>query len=54
VLTNLLDNAFNCRLNGEPIDVVVTRPTEAEAKVSVRNRGPGIPPGKRRQIMGWG
>jgi signal transduction histidine kinase len=50
VLRNLLMNAAQYSPRGAPIDVSVTR-TASSARVEVRDRGPGIPPGERRKLF---
>lgn len=49
VLTNLLSNAFKYG-RGRPIELRVER-TDGHGRLSVRDHGPGIPPGLQRQIF---
>lgn len=51
VLTNLLDNAIKYSPDGGPIDVVLSQLGSAAVELAVRDRGLGIPPGKRGQIF---
>jgi signal transduction histidine kinase len=50
VLTNLIDNALKFGGNTKPTDVEVLCDANA-AVVSVRDRGPGIPPGERQRVF---
>lgn len=50
VLGNLLDNAAKYSGPGEPIDVWARR-TDAEIRVNVADRGPGVPPELRERIF---
>lgn len=49
VLTSLVDNAIKCGPEGSPIDVVVSPAAPEVVELSVRDRGPGMPPGQRIQ-----
>jgi signal transduction histidine kinase len=51
VLLNLLENAARYAPEGAPITVAITSPAPATARVSVRDRGPGIAPGEQQQIF---
>jgi two-component system phosphate regulon sensor histidine kinase PhoR len=50
VLLNLLDNAIRVTPEGEEV-VISTQITGNEVRVSVRDRGPGIPPDLRKRIF---
>jgi signal transduction histidine kinase len=51
VLTNLLDNAIKYSPDGASIDVAVARTSRGTIELSVRDRGPGIPPERRARIF---
>ncbi|MGH2534871.1 MAG: ATP-binding protein [Thermomicrobiales bacterium] len=51
VLTNLLDNAIKYGPEDRPIDVVVSQAAPEVVELSVRDRGPEMPPGQRIQIF---
>jgi signal transduction histidine kinase len=51
VLLNLLENAARYSPEGAPIDVVVATPSAAVARVTVRDRGPGVPDAERARIF---
>lgn len=51
VLTNLLSNATKYSPQGAPVEVTLARADEATVELSVRDRGPGIPPEKRERIF---
>ncbi len=51
VLANLLDNAIRYSSDGGPIEIVVSRPSEDAAEVSVRDHGVGIPVEWRERIF---
>ena len=50
VLVNLLSNAVKYSPRGEPI-LVMTEPIADGARITVRDRGPGIPPEYRKRIF---
>ncbi|MHB8575862.1 MAG: ATP-binding protein [Dehalococcoidia bacterium] len=50
VLANLLDNALKYATADTPIDVIA-RAVPTGYQVSVRDRGPGIPPSERRRVF---
>jgi PAS domain S-box-containing protein len=51
VLVNLLSNASKFSSMDEKIDLTLARPTEKVLRVSVSDRGPGIPSGERANIF---
>jgi signal transduction histidine kinase len=51
VLTNLLDNAIKYSPQGGPIEVELVQPSPGRVRLSVRDRGIGIPPEMREQIF---
>jgi two-component system sensor histidine kinase KdpD len=51
VLTNLLENAARYTPAGSPIDVSVCRQGPQEVKISVADRGPGIPPADLERVF---
>jgi signal transduction histidine kinase len=51
VLLNLLENAARYSPDGAPIDVVVSRPAPAVARVIVRDRGPGVAAAEQARIF---
>jgi signal transduction histidine kinase len=51
VLLNLLENAARYSPEGAPISVVVSTPDAAIARVSVRDRGPGIGAAEQERIF---
>ena len=51
VLLNLLENAARYSPDGAPIGVAVRRPHPAVARVTVRDRGPGIAPAEQQRIF---
>jgi signal transduction histidine kinase len=51
VLVNLLENAARYSPDGAPISVVVSAPSAAVARVTVRDRGPGIAAAEQAQIF---
>ena len=50
LLLNLLDNAAKHTAAGTPLDVRVTRESDA-AVIEIADRGPGLPPGPRAQVF---
>jgi signal transduction histidine kinase len=51
VVTNLLDNAIKYSPDGGRIDVELTQPTPERARLTVRDRGIGIPSDQQAQIF---
>lgn len=51
VVTNLIDNAIRYSPLGSLIDVEVSQPSRDTVRLSVRDRGPGIPPEFRDRIF---
>ncbi|HEY7370699.1 MAG TPA: HAMP domain-containing sensor histidine kinase [Polyangia bacterium] len=51
VLLNLLENAARYSPDGAPIGVAVSAPAPAVARVTVRDRGPGIDPAEQARIF---
>src|SRR5262249_41106299 len=51
VLLNLLENAARYSPEGTPIGVAVSAPAPAVARVTVRDRGPGIAPAEQTRIF---
>jgi two-component system, sensor histidine kinase len=51
VLLNMLENAARYSPDGAPIDVAVSSPEPAIARVTVRDRGPGIEAAEQRRIF---
>jgi signal transduction histidine kinase len=51
VLVNLLENAARYSPDGAPISVVVSAPSAAVARVTVRDCGPGIAPAEQPRIF---
>jgi signal transduction histidine kinase len=51
VLLNLLENAARYAPDGAPIDVVISRPAPAVARVTVRDRGPGVAAAEQARIF---
>jgi two-component system sensor histidine kinase MprB len=51
VLQNLLDNAVKHSPTGGVVDVVVARTGDGGVVVSVRDHGPGLPPGDAERLF---
>ena len=51
VLVNLLDNAIRYSSESLPIKVVLSRPSEGVAELTVRDFGPGVPPEQRPYLF---
>jgi signal transduction histidine kinase len=51
VVTNLLDNAVKYSPDGQPIDVALSQPAPDVARLSVRDRGIGVPAEYREHIF---
>ena len=51
VLLNLLENAARYSPDGAPISVAISAPAAAVARVTVRDRGPGIAAGEQQRIF---
>jgi signal transduction histidine kinase len=51
VVLNLLENAARYSPEGKPIEVAVSLPSAAVARVTVRDRGPGIAASERERIF---
>jgi len=51
VLLNLLENAARYSPEGMPITVAVSSPSSAVLRVTVRDRGPGIPAAEQQRIF---
>ena len=51
VLTNLIDNAIKFSPQGEPIDVELSVNSIGMVRLTVTDRGPGIPPEGRQRIF---
>jgi two-component system, OmpR family, sensor histidine kinase VicK len=51
VLTNFLENAARYSPEGAPISVAISSPAAAIARVTVRDRGPGIAPAEQQRIF---
>jgi two-component system sensor histidine kinase KdpD len=52
VLVNLLENALKYSPSGEPVDVTVEMEAAgAGVRIAVRDRGIGIPPGRRERLF---
>jgi signal transduction histidine kinase len=51
VLINLLENAARYAPEGAPIAVAISAPSAAVARITVRDRGPGIAAAEQRQIF---
>jgi signal transduction histidine kinase len=51
VVLNLLENAARYSPDGTPISVAISAPAAAVARVTVRDRGPGIAPAEQHRIF---
>jgi PAS domain S-box-containing protein len=51
VITNLVDNAIKYSPDGGPIEVELTRPSDASMQLVVRDHGIGIPPEHRPHVF---